>query len=90
MEMHWPKLLVFFWLSINYASIFPIIPSLSHAANPRAIVVKCDGSVYDVDVDVYDNFPGKHVCIELSLSNTASLAKIPTYFVVSEFKRCML
>ena len=54
MEMHWPKLFIFFWLSINYASIFPIILSLSHAATPppRAIVVKCDGSVYDVDVDV--------------------------------------
>ena len=41
----------FIWLSITYASIFPIIPSLFHAANPRTIVVKCDGSVYDVDVD---------------------------------------
>ena len=26
-----------------------------HAANPRTIVVKCDGSVYDVDVDVDKN-----------------------------------
>ena len=51
MEMHWPKLLIFFWHSINYASIFPIKLSLSHAANPRAIVVKCDGRVYDIDVD---------------------------------------
>ena len=37
--------------------IMPIVPlalpSGFHAANPpRAIVVKCDGSVYDVDVDV--------------------------------------
>ena len=48
--MHWPKLL-FFWLLINYASNFPIILSLSYAANTRAIVVKCGGSVYDVDVD---------------------------------------
>ena len=44
MEMHWPKLLIFFWLSINYTSIFPIMLSLSY-------VVKYDGSVYDVDVD---------------------------------------
>ena len=50
--MHWPKLLIFFWLSINYTSIFPIILSLSYAANLRAIVVKGDGSVYDVDVNV--------------------------------------
>ena len=27
-KMHWPKLLIFFWLSINYTSIFPIIHSL--------------------------------------------------------------
>ena len=47
--MHWPKLL-FVWLSINYASNFLIILSLSYAANPRPMVVKCDGSVYDVDV----------------------------------------
>ena len=47
-KMHWPN--SFFWLSINYASNFPIILSFSNAANPRAIVVKCDGSVYDVDV----------------------------------------
>ena len=53
MEMHLPKLLIFFWLSINYSSIFPIILSLSYAANPfRAIEVKCDGSVFEVDVDV--------------------------------------
>ena len=47
--MHWPKLL-FFWLFINYAYYFPIILSLSHAANPRPMVARCDGSVYDVDV----------------------------------------
>ena len=44
----------FFWLSINYASNFPIILPLSYAANPCAIVVKCSGSVYDVDVENYD------------------------------------
>ena len=49
-NMHWPKL-HFLWLSINYASNIPINLSLSYAANPRTIVVKCDGSVYDVDVD---------------------------------------
>ena len=43
------KTTLFFWLSINYASYFPIILSLSYAANPRAIVVKGDGTVYDVD-----------------------------------------
>ena len=32
-NMHWPKL-HFFWLSINYASNFPISLSLSYAANP--------------------------------------------------------
>ena len=45
MEMHWPKLLIF------SGFLSPMILSLSHAANPRTIVVKCDGSVYDVDVD---------------------------------------
>ena len=40
MERASPKL--FFWLSINYVSNFPLILSLSYAANPRAIVVKCD------------------------------------------------
>ena len=49
--MHRPKLL-FFWLSINYASNFLIILSLSYAANPRPMVVKCDGSVYDIE-DIY-------------------------------------
>ena len=51
MENALAKNFSFFWLPINYASNFPIILSLSFAANPRAIVVKCGGSVYDVDVD---------------------------------------
>ena len=51
-EMHWPKLF-FLWLSINYTSNFPIIFSLSNAATPpRAILVKSDDSVYNVNVDV--------------------------------------
>ena len=50
--MHLPKLLIFFWLSINYSSIFPIILSrfLMQQTQLRVIVVKCDGSVYEVDV----------------------------------------
>ena len=51
MEHTLAKTTLFLWLSINYASYFPIILSLSYAANPRAIVVKRDGTVYDVDVE---------------------------------------
>ena len=29
-----------------------LLTFLSYAANPRAIVVKCDGSVYGVDIDI--------------------------------------
>ena len=44
--MHW-----LFWLSITYASYFPIFLSLFvQQQTLRAIGTKCDGSVYDVDV----------------------------------------
>ena len=43
-----------------------------------------------VQVTYYDNFLGKHVCIDLSFRNTTSLDNITTYFVVHDLKRCMI
>ena len=48
--MQRPILLICFLLSISYVSFCPDMLSLSHAANPRAVIVKCDGCAYDVDV----------------------------------------
>ena len=43
---------IYFWLSINYSSDFPILLSLSDVATPAllSVVVKCDGGTYDLDV----------------------------------------
>lgn len=46
--------LIFFWLSIKYSTIFPIVLSLAHSANTGAKVVKCDGSAYDLNVVLCD------------------------------------
>ena len=45
-QMQW-QLVIFFWLSINHASNFPIIPSFPHSTMRYS---SQDGSVYDVDV----------------------------------------
>ena len=50
-NMHWPKLHFFFWLSISYAPTFLSFSLFLMQLTPRAIVVKCDGRVYDVDVE---------------------------------------
>ena len=40
-KMHWPKLLIFFWLSISHVSIYPNTLSLSHVAKPS----RCNSQV---------------------------------------------
>ena len=50
--MQWPNL---YFLSDFLSSMFLSFLScslFSYAANPRAVIVKCDGCAYDVDVDV--------------------------------------
>ena len=39
--------------------------SFSHAANPRAVIVKCDGCTYYADVDVEASPPYLHVFREI-------------------------
>ena len=57
-----------------YISNFLVILSLSRAANPsRYIVVKCDGSAYNADVDVD---PELLPCVRHVLSQTFLLIQL--------------
>ena len=51
-NMHWPKLHFFSGFLSTMLLTFLSFSLFLMQQTPRAIVVKCDGSVYDVDVDV--------------------------------------
>ena len=50
-NMHWPKLHFFSGFLSTMLLTFLSFSLFLMQQTPRAIVVKCDGSVYDVDVD---------------------------------------
>ena len=73
-NMHWPKLhFVFSGFLSTMLLTFLSFSLFLMQQTPRAIVVKCDGSVYDVDVDVEKNDNRNYFMINLQVCDQAGI-----------------
>ena len=75
----------------------------SYAANPRAVIVKCDGCAYDVDVDVDISNKGNHKMqqhgskyfgsrppppLPLGIGSVGQIQLFQTYQIKKENRKC--
>ena len=75
-NMHWPKLHFFSGFLSTMLLTFLSFSLFLMQQTPRAIVVNCDGSVYDVDVDNQINRFSLHI-----FSSSQMIGKIAYYFL---------